>query len=279
MGEQTPQSAREVKSAFRALEVLELLTRETRPLLFSDFQRSLAYPKASLHALLRTMMAARWIDLDPVSKKYGLGVRVREAGMAYVRMSPLDTLARAIMERIRDVTTETVQLAVLDGTEALCIGKVDYEHALRLDFCVGQRLKAHATGVGKVLLSEMPKAEFEDWLRNSKLERFTPSTITDAHKLAAELKLIRQRGYAIDHEERTMGATCIAVAVRDHLGKCVAAMSVSAPSVRFGARRRKIALAQLNAGAAELAAALSHPSAQTRIAPLQRSMNLPGAES
>jgi IclR family KDG regulon transcriptional repressor len=269
MSEQTRQGAREVKSAFRALELLELLTRETRPLLFSDFQRSLRYPKASLHALLRTMRTSQWIDLDPVSKRYSLGARIREAGMAFVRMSPLDTLARPIMEQLRDATSETVQLAVLDGAEALCIAKVDYAHALRLDLIVGQRLEAHASGVGKVLLSEMPKAEYEEWLSNRKLERFTASTITDARTLAAELKAIRQRGYAIDHEERTIGATCVAVAIRDHHGRCIAAMSVSAPTARFGARRRKSALVRLQAGAAELSAALGLNFEQTKIAPLQ----------
>ena len=224
------------------------------------------------------MRDSHWIDLDPVSKRYGLGARVREAGMAYVRMSPLDTLARAIMEQIRDATSETVQLAVLDGAEALCIAKVDYVQALRLDFSVGQELEPHATGVGKVLLSEMPEAEYEKWLSNSKLVRFTPTTITDARALAVELRTIRQRGFAIDNEERTVGATCVAVAIRDHLGRCIAAMSVSAPTVRFGARRRKSALVRLQAGAAELSAALSHPSAQTRSTPLQSSMQKRGAE-
>ena len=47
-----------MKSAFRALEVLQLLTQSARPLSFSDCQQALAYPKASLHGLLRTMVLA-----------------------------------------------------------------------------------------------------------------------------------------------------------------------------------------------------------------------------
>jgi DNA-binding IclR family transcriptional regulator len=256
--EQSPPSSRDVKSAFRALEVLDLFTREGRSLTFAECQRALAYPKSSLHGLLRTMTGVRWIEFDPVSKRFGLGVRAWEAGIAYTKMFPLETLARPIMERVRDATTETVQLAVLDAGEALYIAKVEGEHSLRLDSSVGQRLTAHATGVGKVLLASLPDGEFEAWLKASKLERFTPNTVTDRRKLREELKLVQSRGYAVDREERTVGAACVAVPVRNHLGRCIAAMSVSAPAVRFGAPQRKAALGHLQNAARELSIVLGH---------------------
>jgi len=189
-------------------------------------------------------------------------VRVWEAGIAYTRMFPLETLARPIMEQVRNATTETVQLAVLDGGEALYVGKVDGEHILRLDSSVGLRLTAHATGVGKVLLSELPEPELDAWLKGRTLDRFTPTTITDPRKLRDELKSVRDRGYATDREERTLGAACVAVAIRNHLGKCVAAMSVSAPAVRFGAAQRKMALAHLRDASTRLSTALGHSSAK-----------------
>jgi DNA-binding IclR family transcriptional regulator len=260
MDEPRQKRARDVKSAFRALEMLELLTREARSISFAECRRSLCYPKASLHGLLHTMTAARWIDFDPMSKKYSLGVRVWEAGVAYAKLFPLDALARPIMERVRDATGETVQLAVLDSGQALYIGKVDGEHLLRLDSSVGQRLTPHATGVGKVLLAALPEAEFAVWLNDNKLDRLTPNAITNPRKLRDELKLVARRGYATDREERTVGAACVAVAIRDHGGKCVAAMSVSAPAVRFGAKQRRLALAHLREAAGKLSVSLGHPS-------------------
>jgi DNA-binding IclR family transcriptional regulator len=247
-----------VKSAFRALELLELLTHKGRPLSFSECQAALAYPKASLHSLLRTMTSARWITLDETSRKYALGVRVWEAGIAYTKMLPLEALARPIMERVRDATDETVQLAVLDGFEALYVAKVDGHNLLRLDSSVGMRLKAHATGVGKVLLAGVPDATLKSWLSERTLERYTPSTITSSAKLLKELAAIRSEGYANDREERTLGAACVAVGVRDHRGAVTAAMSVSAPAVRFGKKEQAKALAELQVAAAELSAALGH---------------------
>jgi IclR family KDG regulon transcriptional repressor len=258
MNELTSRHDRSVKSALRALEVLELLTREARPLSFPDFQRALGYPKASLHGLLRTMAAARWIALDEGSRRYALGVRVREAGIAYARVLPLEALARPIMERVRDVTSETVQLAVLDDFQALFVAKVDGTHLLRLESSVGLRMQPHATGVGKVLLAGMAEGRVRAWLEGRTLERYTPRTITDPLRLLEELARVRAAGHAIDREERLLGAACVAVGVRDHLGVTVAALSVSPAVARFGEGEQARVLGHLRAAAAELSAALGY---------------------
>jgi DNA-binding IclR family transcriptional regulator len=249
-----------VKSAFRALEILEFLTRQARPMKFAEIQAALGYPKASLHGLLRTMSEARWLTFSETNKSYALGVRIWEGGVAYSAMAPLETRARPILERMRDLTSETVQLGVLDDFEVLYVAKVDGLHMLRLDSAVGQRLKPHATGVGKVLLASLPRELLERRVAAQPLERYTDNTITDPPKLFAELDLVRKQGYAIDREERTVGARCVAVGIRNHAGECVAAMSVSAPAVRFRGPQQKAALGHLRVAARELSAALGYPS-------------------
>lgn len=258
MSELASHPSQGVKSAFRALELLELLTREGRALSFSECQAALAYPKASLHGLLRTMTAARWITLDPTSKRYALGVRVWEAGIAYTKMLPLEALARPIMEELRNATKETVQVAILDGFEALYIAKIDGFDLLRVDSSIGMRLKAHATGMGKLLLAALPIETVDSWLKTQTLERYTPNTITTRSKLLKELEDIRRKGFAKDREERTIGVTCVAVGIKDHRGKYVAAMSISAPAVRFGEDKQARALEQLRKATSKLSAALGY---------------------
>jgi len=245
-----------VKSASRALQLLELLTGHASPLSFSDIQQRLRYPKASLHGLLRTMTGARWLNFDPVAKQFTLGVRVWEAGLAYAATVPLEARARPFMMRLRDQTTETVHLAVLDDGDVLYVGRVDGEHLLRLESSVGRRMEPHASGVGKILLAELAEVSLRAWLANHPLKRFTDTTITEPQKLLVELQLIRERGYAVDREERTLGAACVAVGVRDHTDTLVAAMSVSAPAVRFGEAQREAALVHLRAAAEDLSQAL-----------------------
>src|SRR3954471_14443537 len=255
MDEPDSRQERVVKSASRALEVLELLTREARPLSFADCRRALAYPKASLHGLLRTMAAARWITHDEASRRYALGVRVWEAGIAYTRMLPLEALARPVMERVSRATSETVQLAVLDDFQALFVAKADGAHLLRLDSSVGLRLQAHATAVGKVLLSGVADERLEAWLGWHALERYTPHTITAPAALLEELARIRRAGYAVDREERLLGAGCRAAGVREHHGGSTAAISAAA-AARFGEKEQALALEHLGIAAGELSTAL-----------------------
>lgn len=263
MSEQMPDDPPAVKSALRALEVLQLMTQAARPLSFSACQQALAYPKASLHGLLRTMVAARWITYDEATKRYALGVRVWEAGIAYTRMSPLEALAKPIMERVRDATSETVQLAVLDDFQVLYVAKINGAHMLRLESCVGLRLQPHATGGGKILLAGLADEVLRAWLARHTLTRFTLHTITSPALLLEEIARVRAAGYAIDREEIMMGATCVAVGIRDHLGAVTAAMSVAGATARLQRREEELAIEQLRTAAAELSAAMGCSVAST----------------
>ena len=82
-------------------------------------------------------------------------------------------------------------------------------------------------------MAYLPEAETDDILRQHGLKRMSAKTITTPAQLKADLKLVRERGYAIDNEESEEGVRCVGVAVLDHNGRPVAAISVSAPSFRL----------------------------------------------
>ena len=248
-----------VKSAQRALSILELLTRQERPMAFGEIADALGYPRSSLHGLLRTMSEGGWLELDPLTRRYLLGIRNWEAGNAYLRAIDLAERAHPHMQRVRDALDETVQLAVLDGRYNVYVAKVDGAQRLVLASEVGRRLQAHATGLGKVLLADLSPEELEARIGGRTLERFTPHTITDPDRLKEELEEVRARGYAVDREEYTLGVRCIAVPVRDHSGRVMAAMSVSVPTVRFDRGRQHTTLGLLQEASRSLSVALGHP--------------------
>jgi DNA-binding IclR family transcriptional regulator len=231
-----------VKSAIRALELLEILGRNSSGATFSELLVATGYPKASLHALLGTFLASDWARLSSETRRYMLGMRAWEVGVAYRRTAIWEDRVREIMAGIRDELGETVQVAVMSRMEALYIAKVDGRHMLRLDSHVGQRLEPHATGVGKVLLAGLEAKVLDKWLKGRKLQRYTPQTITEHAAFRRELLAIRENGYAIDNEERTVGACCVAVPLTEESKKTIAAVSVSSPSVRFTQANRQHAL-------------------------------------
>jgi DNA-binding IclR family transcriptional regulator len=249
-----------VKSAERALAILELLTRHERPLTFTEIARTLRYPRSSLHGLLRTLVDRGWAEFDPARRSYTLGIRTLEAGNAYNRSLGLVDRALPLMEHIRDTLDETVHLAVLDGVHNVYIAKVDGRQTLTLASEVGRRLPAYATGVGKVLLAGLPPEELEARLNEMDLVPVTSRTITDKDKLRRHLALVRQRGFSVDNEEYTLGIRCLAVPIYDVNRRTVAALSVSVPAIRFTPAHRQRAHRLLVDAAYRLSAALGYRS-------------------
>ena len=247
-----------VKSAKRSLDILELIMEYEAGLTFTEIGALLELPRSSLYGLLTTLVSSGWLSFDADRKRYGLGLRTLEAGNAYLRAQDLPSRAKPLMERIRDAVDETVQLSQLSGRFNVYVEKVDGRQALVLASAVGRRLPAHATGVGKVLLAHLPRETLERLFEGVALERFTKCTITSKAALYRRLAEIRELGYGTDDEEYSVGVRCIAVPVRDRHGGVVAAMSVSAPAIRFDKRSAEQARVLLLNAAAELSAAIGY---------------------
>ncbi|HET7571441.1 MAG TPA: IclR family transcriptional regulator [Gaiellaceae bacterium] len=245
-----------VKSARRALEILEHLTRG--PVGFTRLAEDLGYPRSSLHGLLGTLTEMGWVELDARTRTYSLGIRAWEAGRAYLRARDLVERALPHLEQARDKLDETVQLAVLDGRDVVYVARVDGSQRLVTSYSVGGRVGAHASAGGKALLSLLPDDELARRFAGVTLERYTPGTIRTRRQLEATLAETRRRGYGVDEEEYTLGVRCLAVPVLDHEGAGVAAISVSVPTVRFGEREQGRALAALRQSARALSQALGH---------------------
>lgn len=233
MDKETKSGSSDVKSAARSLAILEVLAEGKRPLTFMELHNILGYPRSSLHALLATLLDRQWLEMDDSDSRYSLGIRSYQVGQAYIHAVDIVKRARPYLEVVRDALNETVQLAVRDGRYNVYIDKVQSSQRLVLESDVGNRLEAHATGLGKVLLAGMTDDELEKLFEGVALEQFTPNTIISFDQLRQELHEIRNKGYGIDREEYTLGVSCVAAPILNQYGKTIAAMSVSVPTVRY----------------------------------------------
>src|SRR5207342_3084764 len=153
----------------------------------TDLVTRLRFPKSSLHELLSLLAERSFIEVGPDQRRYTLGIRVWEVGQAYARHRELVSIAIGEMEKIVATINETVQLSILDHHDNVYLAKVDCTHPLRLQTDVGKRFPAHATALGKVLLSHLPPDEASRRLRAKELARLTPRTITDVDELMRAL--------------------------------------------------------------------------------------------
>jgi IclR family acetate operon transcriptional repressor len=221
-----------VKSADRTLAILELLIEHPQGLTLAEIQRTLEFPKSSTYMLLTTMESRGFLEVEPGTRRFRVGIRLWQAGQSYVLVSDLEHLAMPYMERLRDEVNETVQLATLDGTDNVYIAKVDADQQLRLASRVGVRLPAYATGIGKALLSQLDDDEIRQRFAEVEFQRFTPQTLTSLSALIKAVHEVRERGYAVDNSEYTPGVFCVAVPLNGRPRATKAALSVSFPEAR-----------------------------------------------
>jgi len=254
-----------VKSADRVLSVIEFLAARG-PATFSEIVAELDLPNSSAHGLLQTLVRRKFVEFDRVSRNYRLGLQLWQVAQSYRTAADLARIAQPIMDRLVELTGETVQLARLDGIENIYLAIAESPHPMKLVSAVGKRLYAHATGLGKVLLASLEEDELRRRLSDVDLPHFTDNTIVEIEPLVRELADVRRRDYAMDREEYQVGCRCIAMPIRDESGNVIASMSISIPTPRYDSNVEKRAMVVLREAVESLSQQLgyvSSPSARS----------------
>lgn len=243
-----------VQSVSRALDLVEELASTPLGLGVTDLARRAGLPQGTTHRLLRTLLAQGWVR-QHADRRYVLGARLIPVGAAAERS--LAGGARRYLAELVAVSGESANLAVLEGDHVAYVAQVASPHRLRMFTEAGNRVPAHSTGVGKLLLAQLSSAQLDGLLRRTGLPARTPQTVTSMDALRRELAGVLATGHAVDRGEEESGVRCIAVGVAGPGGAVVAAMSVSGPEGRFGAEAAAALLPDLHRIADRFAASLT----------------------
>lgn len=212
--------------------MLEVLSAAGGNLSLTELAERLDLPKSSVHRLLAVLIAHGFVEQDPSTKRYQLGMKVFEIGSTVIHRIGLHQAAHPVLEELAIRTGETCHLAVLSGAEAVYVYKIDGNSSIIMSSRVGKRAPCYCTSIGKVLIAWGGEDLFRRviWMG---LHPYTRHTITRESELAAELERVRQQGYAFDKEEYEDGLRCIAAPIRDHSGRVIAAVGIAGPAWRF----------------------------------------------
>ena len=231
----------------KAMRVLELFSLERPEWGVSDVARALGFPKSTTSELMSSLADQRLLSRT-AKGRYRLGWRLFELSQTLLDTTEFRIEARRVMEELVRRWGETVHLAVLDGVHAVYIEKQQPTPAVKIRISrAGARLPAHCSGVGKVLLAHCEWGYVAELLEDQGIPALTENTITDLEALAEELERVRERGYAYDHEEITIGLCCVAAPIYSSEGKVIASISFSVPAYRFRPRESKYTAAILDA--------------------------------
>ena len=220
---------REVKSAARTVELLELLAaRGDRPARLQELAEALEVPRSSMYALLRTLIGRGWVRTDVTGSLYGIGIHALLAGTSYLDSDPRVRAVRPYLDEASQALGETVHMGRLDGTDVAYLATRESHEYLRTISRVGRRLPAHVGALGKALLAERPDED----LPEGPYAPATAHTRTRRDDLAADLARTRARGYSVDREEGVLGIVGFGFALRYDV-PAQDAISCSVPVVRL----------------------------------------------
>jgi DNA-binding IclR family transcriptional regulator len=206
--------------------------------------------------LARSLEAVGWLDHDPATGRYRLGLPLFELGSRVLDTIDVRGEARRVMTELVASTGESVDLAIRDGDSVVFIDKIDGTQEVRAFTRSGQRARLHATAAGKVFLAAMPEAELAAYLAGP-LPASTPVTITDPGVLAEVVATTRQQGWAVNRGELFPEAGALAVPVLDAAGAIVAALGLNIPLSRLDDDRIRVLVAALQDATHRLRPALS----------------------
>lgn len=227
-----------VKSADRALEVLDFCGRERRPVPHAEIARSLGIPKSSVSALLSNMVKREYLSFDTSTGGYTLGVSVIALASTYLHELDLPRLGQAASQVLAAQVGESVALAVLAGKRLQVVARHNWVQPLMYAVQIGDTAPLHASASGKAILAFLPSTQCNTLLANYNFEQLTPSTICNRRDLLADLSLVRSAGFAHADQELVEGIFTLAAPVLDGRNDVVAAISLSVPTPRL--RRHKI---------------------------------------
>jgi DNA-binding IclR family transcriptional regulator len=217
----------------RGLLVLETLAGEGRPMSVTDIGKRIGLSRSSMFRLAYTLQHMGFVEEAADSKLLRLGARVLNIGYAYLASQTLIELARPDLELLRDRTSVSSHLAILERGEILYLSCIQTRSGFLSNMNVGTRLPAYATPMGWLLLADRSARELASLYPPASFVPLTEQTPRNVGELAHRIATAVAAGHAISHGAVEPGGSSIAAPIRDRDGRVVAAIDISAPDSAF----------------------------------------------
>ena len=206
--------------------IIDLLSRNHQGLALSVIAEKLCFNNSTAHHILKRLVANGYVKQNPETKKYSLGYKFLEISSGILNEIDVRRVANPYLRRLQENCQEAVHLTILRGGKVIYIDKVSPPGLVVLSTYIGFAIDAYAHGGGKTLLSDLSPEEVRSLYPDEPFKTHGKNTITNMADLLAELKRVKENGYAIDNEEFCEGIRCVAAPIRAGK-KAVAALSVS----------------------------------------------------
>lgn len=215
----------------RALKVMEVICYEEREMGINEIASKMSAYPSTIYRVISTLMAHGYLYQNPDNSKYGLNYKIYMLGRNVEESSSLIRISKPYADAIASELRENVNVGVRDSSSPDYRAVTIYQakggrRALSVSESIGVSYDCYYSSIGKALLAYSDDLDYA-LIKRSRIEEYTPNTITDPDAMITELEQIRKRGYSIDNEEQELGLYCVGCPVLDHNMNAVMALSVS----------------------------------------------------
>jgi IclR family acetate operon transcriptional repressor len=192
--------------------------------------------KSTVHRLLATLEKKRFVQRDPATGTYSLGIRLLQMAYLTLEHNDLRRLATPFLRHLCEQHRENVDLAVLDDTDVVYLNMIESPQRVKLAAAVGQRLSAFATASGKAILAFMPDEAVRRILERG-MTQYTLNTLRSPEAFFENMRQIRQQGFALSEQEFEEGINAVAAPILDLNGQPIASVAIAGPAYRLTRER------------------------------------------
>ena len=197
----------------------------------TELANHLEITKGTIHNHLATLEENEFVVKE--DGRFRLSLRFFELGERIKNRHKILEVGRPEVDKLAEETGELGNILVEEHGRGIYLYRAKGANALSLDTGIGSRVYLHQTGLGKAILAHLPEERVDVVIDEHGLEPSTEHTVTTRDALFEDLQRIRERGYAVDMEERAEGIHCVSAPVITNDGVVQGAVSVAGPASRM----------------------------------------------
>ncbi len=220
------------RSVDRALDILLCFSTSTPELSMTQISEKTAMNKSTVHRLLATLEAKRFVERDQVTGLYHPGNRLLQMAFLTLERNDLRSIANPFLKSLNEQFKETVTLSIIDDIDLVYIDVLESMHSVKIAARPGKRMPAFCTASGKVIMAYSSK-EVLGRIFEQGFPAYTESTVVDPMVMNHVLELVRERGFAYSDEEYEEGINAVASPILDAKMQPLAAIAVAGPAYRL----------------------------------------------
>lgn len=218
----------------KGLSILDSFGSDRRRLNISMAAEKTGMTRAAARRHLLTLEYLGYLESD--GHYFYLTPKVLRFSGSYIGGATLPKVSQPLLNLLTNQTSLIYSVMVLDGYEAITIARsAAQQHTDRVNpygLTLGNRLPAHATSAGKVLLAHLTPDQQQQWLEHYPLQPVTKFTQLGNESFLALLHDIKEQGWCYSSEEHELGVHALAVPIYEQQSKVIAALNIVSPTTK-----------------------------------------------